>query len=248
MPTVFPIQLSFVLDFIPPWAGPAAIFIGVEIILLGLAKQTFSQIFPFWNRLNPREEAAIVGGFGLGVLLSAGAVLRHFEILWLYATLLFCLGQIINGAGAVRLYKKLLYMAREREIAGSWRSKIKKALLRLFVIVLAGWMIILILGGTNIYRGQTSSLQFVWTFVVFMMAALGIAFKLDYATDVLNVRLRVGFILCVAGASIYNLNPFVLDLLALVLGSIAYSVGFWAAAVLLIRSEAIRNPDHARTA
>lgn len=242
------LQLSFVFDFVPRWLGPTAIFFGVELILLGVARQTFSRNFPFWSRLNQRESIAVTAGFGLGVLFCASAVLRHFDALWIYATLLFCLGQVISGAGAVRLYKKLLYLSREHEWPGQWQNKVKKMLIRLFVVILAGWFLFLVLSGTNLYGGFGESLRFVWTFLIFSTSALGIVFKIDYARGVLNRRLRGGFILCVAGASTFNVAPFLLDLMVLIAGTIAYSIGFWFAAVMLIRSEAIRDPEQARTA
>lgn len=242
------VQFGFFFDFIPRWLGPTAIFFGAELILLGVARQTFSRNFPFWSRLNPREAMALTGGFGLGVLLTASAVLRQFNTLWLYAMLLFCLGQVISGAAAVRLYKKLLYLSREHEWPGQWQTKVKKMLLRIFLVIIAGWLLFLVLTGTSLYGGFAESLQFIWTFLIFSTSALGIAFKLDYARGVLNYRLRIGFILCVAGASVFNIAPFLRDLLVLIAGTVAYSIGFWFAAVLLIRSEAIRDPEQARTA
>ena len=233
------LQATVFFDFVPDWAGPTAIFFGVEVLLLGAVQQALPRTFAFWTRLNAREELVVIGGFALGILFSASAVLRHFDGLWAYATLLFCLGQLISGAAAVRLYKKILYITRERRLHGSLGDKAKKALLRLSVLLIAGWMLFIYISGTDIYGGE--SLQFIWTFVIFSMATLGITFKLSYADAHLNRLLKVGFVLCVGGASIFNIQPALLDIASIILGSVAYMVGFWIAAILLVKSETIRN-------
>jgi len=238
-PVALLLQLSVVFDFVPRWAGPTAIFFGVELLLLGAVRQALPRTFAFWTRLNSREEVVVTGGFALGILFSASAVLRHFDGLWAYATLLFCLGQLISGAAAVRLYKKLIYISREHSFPGNLHDKVKKILLWLSVILIAGWLLFLYLSGTEIYGGE--GLQFIWTFVVFSMAVLGITFKLRYADAQLNKYLKAGFVLCIGGASIFNIRPGILDIFSIILGSIAYMIGFWIAAVLLIKSEAIRQ-------
>lgn len=234
-----PLQLSVIFDFIPKWAGPTAIFLGVELLLLGAVQQALPRTFAFWTRLNSREELVVTGGFALGMLFCASAVLRRFESLWAYATLLFCLGQLISGGAAVRLYKKLIYISRERRFPGNIHNKVKKVLLRFGVLLIAGWLVFLYLSGTEIYGGK--SLQFIWTFVVFSMAILGITFKLKYADAQLNKSLKTGFVLCIGGASIFNIQPALLDIFSTLLGSIIYMIGFGIAAVLLIRSESIRQ-------
>ena len=236
-----PLVLSFVFDFVPHWAGPTAIFFGVKLILLGAIQPVLPRSFPFWTRLNAREEIVVTGGFALGILLSASAVLRHFDALWIYATLLFCLGQLISGAATIRFYKKLIYVSRKRQLPSTPHSTVKKMLLWASVILVAGWLLFLHLSGTEVYGSKGKNLQFIWTFVVFSMAVLGIKFRLSYASGQLNKHLKMGFILCVGGASIFNFQAVLLDLAALVAGSVAYMIGFWTAAIFLIRAETSRN-------
>lgn len=233
------LQLSFIFDFVPEWAGPTAIFFGIELLLLGAVQQALPRTFVFWTRLNSREELVVTGGFAIGLLFTTSAVLRYFNALWAYATLLFCLGQLISGAATVRLFKKIIYISREQQLPGNLHDKVKRMLFRVSVILIAGWLVFLYLSETRVYGNK--SLQFIWTFVIFSMAVLGITFKLNYADAQFNRYLKTGFILCIGGASIFNIQPVLLDIVSMILGSVVYMIGFWIAAIFLIRAEAIRQ-------
>jgi hypothetical protein len=52
--------------------------------------------------------------------------------------------------------------------------------------------------------------------------------------------MKFGFILCVGGAEIFNMAV-VLDYISFISGAIAYSLGFWLAFILLVKSERHRR-------
>lgn len=241
---IIPLFLGILFDAVPAWAGPTAIFFGIEILIVKAVDQGLSETIAPRGNLTTRERRVIVGGFALGILFLASAVLRAFDAIWLYATLLAGIGQLISGAAAIRFYKKVIYSTREHRIPGSLRSKVKRLLTWIFVMTLIGWFVFIILTRTNFVSGISESVQFTWTVYIFTTSVLGLLFKLRHAGDVLDTKLKTGLILCVAGASIHNIAPLAASLLSYLVGSIAYTIGFWMGALALLRAETNDDRPH----
>lgn len=236
-----PLQLpSLIFDFVPPWLGPSLIFLGVEVILVGAIQKSLPETSTLWTRLSKQESLMVTGSFALGILFSASAVLQQFSLVGTYAAMLFGLGRLIEGAAAVRFFKRVLLVARGQGHQGGMERWAKRLLVVFFAFVIAGWLVVRILTRGPIYGTVEKSIRLVWTGLTLFVAVYGIAPKLRFAEDVLNNRLKMGFVFCVGGASIYNFGT-VMDVGVFLIGLLAYSVGFWVAVLALVRSESHRE-------
>lgn len=240
MAGLFLLQASALFDFVPDWLGPAIVFFGVQLILLGAMQKSLSEAFPFWSQLNGRESTVVITGLALGFLFVASSVLQRYNAVRFYAILLFCLGRIIEGAASVRFYKKILHLIRYEEFQGDTRQRLKRYLVLFFVLIVSGWAVIRILEDGPFYGSTIDSIKLVWTLLTLFIATFGISYKLRFADDVFNRGMKFGFILCVGGAEIFNMTV-LLDYLSFVSGTIAYSLGFWSAFILLVKSERHRR-------
>lgn len=236
-----PLQLSsLIFDFVPPWLGPSVVFLGVEVILVGAIQKALPETSALWTRLSGRESLLVTGSFSLGILLSASAILQQYSLVGVYAAMLFGLGRLIEGAAAVRFYKQILLIAQRRGNRRGFGDRAKRLLVIFFAFVVAGWLVVRIVTRGPIYGTVEKSIRLVWTGLTLFIAVYGIAPKLRFAEDILNNRLKIGFVLCVGGASIYNFGT-VMEISVFLGGLFAYSVGFWVAVLALVRSETHRE-------
>lgn len=98
----------------------------------------------------------------------------------------------------------------------------------LFVVLVGGYVVVKILTTGPFVGTRLREIAFVWTLATFALSYLGLSKRLHPLSGTVPRQLLVGYMLCIAGASIYDLT-FVLDVTAMLVGSVAYSAGFWIA-------------------
>lgn len=230
--TLLPIQVGIWFDYIPRWLGPAAVFLGTELILGAALTTVFpvlrTEVFPSWFRF------LIVGAFVLGALFAVIGVLRLYGYLWAYVAVLVALGSALQAASQVTFFVRGYILLTEGRWTGSLREKLPKVLASLFVTLAAVTIAIRILvDGPFVYDWATE-LLITWTVMMFLSAVIGAAWQLRYLKHSYRQPLFVGMVLLFAGTEVYNLTLFQ-DIAIQMLGGIAGAIGFWLAAFIAIR-------------
>jgi len=225
-----PAQVDLLVDF-SNLIGPILVFFGVELMLVGTFEKVLSGS-DFRPDMGTRQRFVGIGGMTVGLLFATSGALRMLGALELYVVFLFCLGRIVEGAGIVRFYKRVIDFLRGKGGTGGIRGKVKHGLFLLFIFVLAAWLCFRVLTKGPIVGSTVETLRLIWTGFVVITAGAGIARKLGYSDENLNRGLKTGMILAVVGAEVYNLRVQV-ELAAYIAGSLAYSVGFWLAVYYL---------------
>lgn len=229
-------QVDVAVDYSSDLLGPALIFIGLELMLGGTFKKVLSES-GLGSELTRRERLVAVGGLTVGLLFAASGALRMFGMLELYVIFLFCLGRVIEGAGAVRFYRRIIDYARGEGSPSGLKKRVLYGLFLLFVTFLAVWLAFRVLTGGPIVGSTVQNLRLIWTAFVIVTVGVGIARKLSYGDADLNRPLKAGMILAVVGAEVFNFGSLSLELTTYFVGSAAFSIGFWIAVYYLFRDE-----------
>jgi len=228
---------DLVLESVPKWVAPILVILGIEIII---GRQIFLAIIDLQAdkkiQINGREQRVIIGGITLGVLFSALAVIQKYQVSNEYAILLLFCGRMIEGASAVRFYKKLVVFLRGRKHSGNMISKAKHKLTLVFISSITIFISMYLLINGPVFNSLGYSIQFLWTITVLSITTLGLRWKLRPIWGIVDRKLLIGILSFVGGAEIFN-HPLLGEIVAVLAGSIGYTLGFWFAAALLIRDQ-----------
>lgn len=244
-PVTQPLQLGVLLDSVPRWIAPLLILLGIEFVLISHIRQSVNIIAvddPQEKNFNDkiaiptRDYNWIIGGMTFGILMSGIAVIQVFQISNLYAILLLFCGRMIEGVAAIRFYKKVLYLIRERRWGGDIRTKVRHKLTVLFIVVVGLYLMGYALIYGPFFRSLGYTIQFIWTVTALLVTSLGLRWKLRHVRDQFDREIILGVILFVTGAELFNFTFFG-ELAATLVGSLGYTVGFWFAAAFLIRDQ-----------
>lgn len=233
--TVVTLFLSWFFNYVPDWFGAALLFFGVELVLVGAVKGSLSERLDFWDDLNYWGRFGVIGGFAVGTLLCWSAVLRELGLIWGYTVLLFALGKVAEGAAAVRFYRKIESLLRRGEWPGG--SKLLYRLAVVFIVVLGIYAVVEIRRSGPFFNSTWYEIKAVWTLVIWALASLGIWWKVRDLQGTVPKEIMTGFVLCVGGAEVFNYQSLSGDVVALLAGSVAFSIGFWLAVALWMQSE-----------
>lgn len=227
-------QADVALDYSSDLLGPVLIFFGLELMLAGTFHKVLSES-GLSSELTQRERLVAVGGLTVGLLFAASGALRMFGILEVYVIFLFCLGRVIEGAGAVRFYRRVIDYVRGKGSPSGLKKRVSHGLFLLFVTFLAVWLAFRVLTDGPIVGSTVQSLRLIWTAFVVVTVGVGIARKLSYGDPELNLPLKAGMILAVVGAEVFNFGSLSLELTTYIVGSAAFSLGFWVAVYYIFR-------------
>jgi hypothetical protein len=236
MTTGVPLVASLVARYVPGWLGPAFLFVGLELVIVGASRSGLST----WVRkqtleMSDRERRVLYGGFGLGTFLCAVGGLRHFGLLQPYVVGLYVLGRAVEGIGAVHFYKRLLSW---KSTPTNYTTLTTGALYHVggfFVVLLGGWVLTLVAAPALAPERTGVNLLLLWTLVTAAVTALGLYWKFSVAAVRYPRGIVIGTILYITGAEIYNFSALTTDLFAVVLGGAGYAAGFWLAVYYWLR-------------
>ena len=188
-----------------------------------------------------RERLMIVGAFSVGYLLLMTAFVKQYASVGILSLYLVFLAQTMQGAASLRFFHKILdVLSGHSSSSGSLLSglipKIKYRLLGLFVTLIVLSLAVHVLVNGAIFRDVGYDLALLYTGFSFVTAALGVLYRLRDAPESLDGTVKLGIMLCLAGAAIYDYQTLIGDFLAFGIARLGYTVGFWIAAVALINS------------
>lgn len=216
---------------VPPNLPVVAMILGLEIMFFGIVSLSIEDI-PLVDAMPSREQRVVTASLALGFFFAALSLLQSdFD---LYALYLFLLFRTIEGAAAVRFYQKVAHVILTQSLPASSRFKKKaKHLLLVFAVVAGGFGVALnIIANASDRTFPWYQLAGVYTVVSFLLAVLGVRWRLQPITDDINTLLIAGLAMCIGGAEIFNFGSIFTEIAIISAGSVTYQIGFWAAVLL----------------
>jgi hypothetical protein len=244
--TVAPLQLSWLVDYVPPWLGPALLAVGLILMFASMA----------WSIVVAGDSRSVTSG-GLAVAsvtIGAGLLLvpLYFEYTYIAAAGLLLAGRWLEGVAATRLLTKVTRFVTGTS-SGSIVATIKRRLRRLAIvfaiILIAGWAAIWVLLFGSVAVSRTYDLTLIWTLAVGVLSLLGLGFKFvsvdsrAYKVAPRFIPMVFAVLLAVTGAQLYNFELFerviatggvefsisALDPILLITGNVVYLGGlYWS--------------------
>lgn len=226
------LQISYFIEY-PPLIGIILVSVGVLLFFIGgfLSEES-----------NVSGVLGGVGGLGFAIGTTIGTIQLYQSETFLLAILTSIPGQFISGLSAVRLYQKLSYAAQNKTLSlpgVGFLARIKLKLGILFAI-----LFIFTIGSSLIIAGviEIPLANFavsIYAIITILYTFLGLGVKLYGINDKLRTSFSAGLILIVAGSQVVNLSTIPLDIFLTLVGGVAYSLGFWIAALRFINEDPI---------
>lgn len=236
------LQANVFLPTIPPGLDVGLTFTGILLVLYGHIENTFSILFERLDREFPafpyRREAKVL--YTVGFMCLTVGVLLKYQLVTAYMALLYGFGRMIEGVAAVRFWRKIHLFLTEGRLAGNTSRSLMYKLAAFFVVLLGGSLMVELL----LRDGATAVLEYqfalVWTAMTLLLSLIGLSRRVlpltEVDDEVVSSKLFYGYILAVAGASIFDAS-LVTQLAIQATGTVAYTVGFWLAVFLWVRGK-----------
>ncbi|MFB6196270.1 MAG: hypothetical protein ABEI80_08855 [Haloplanus sp.] len=201
--------------------------VGLQLLILGGLWKVYRQHPGFGGSKTGRLSLLALGG---GYLFSALSVIRTDY--GAYAAFLFLLFRGLEGAAAVRFYRKVTFVLRNRRTpSGSNVSSFvtRRLLVFFFGVVGVGLLVSALAPGAVERAGfSVANPRGLYTAVTFSFAMLGVYWRLAPVRDDYNWLVLIGFGFSVAGAELFNYAALATEVALSFAGGVAYAVGFWA--------------------
>lgn len=207
---------------------PILLFVvGLQLLIFGGLRKVYRSN-PGFARL-PKTGRVGMAVLGTGYLFAALSVIQaNYSA---YAAFLFVLVRGLEGAAAVRFYRKVVFVVRNRQAPGgaSAGSFVTHRLLVFFFTVVGLGLLVSALTPTTVERAGFSiaNPRGVYTASTFALAVLGVYWRLAPVKDDYNWLILTGFSLSVAGAELFNYAALGTEVALSFVGGAAYSAGFW---------------------
>lgn len=179
--------------------------------------------------------ASARGRFGL-LLVGSGYLFAALSVIQTdfssYAAFLFVLFRGLEGAATVRFYRKVTFVLHNRRFPGGTGATTfvtHRLLVFFFTIIGVGLLVATVAPGAADRAGVTVvNPRAVYTVTTFSLAILGVYWRLSPVQSDYNWLVVAGFSLSVAGAELFNYAALGTELAVIVVGGLAYTVGFWS--------------------
>jgi hypothetical protein len=201
------LQLSWFVDYVPAWLGPALIAVGLLSVLF-----TFG-VFVTAGR---DSQSVTLGGLVVlsgivgGGLLIVPLYVRHTSVV---AAGMLLAGRWLEGVAATRVLTKAIRFfsgTGSGGLASALRRRLRRGAIVFGLLLVAGWAAIWVLVFGPVALSRTYELTLIWTVLVGVLSFLGLGFKFTsvdsrvYSAVPTFVPMVLGLILAVTGAQLYN--------------------------------------------
>ncbi|WP_147435205.1 hypothetical protein [Haloarcula sp. Atlit-120R] len=241
-------QLPYEIPVVPQLLPSIAIFFGFELLLLWYFNQFLNSTAAGKSGgIQSNERTVIVGTMTIGYLFLMTAIIRQYSSISALSLYLFFLAQTIEGAASLRLYKKVVDIITRRHSSNIRSSsiqsiysriypRIKYSFLILFIISVTISFIVFVITRGPVVHGTAYDIALAYTVGSFLIAALGVTYRVRGTPQVFNKTSKLGVVLCLAGANIYDYQTITGEIVAFSVGAVGYTIGFWLAALFLLKS------------
>lgn len=219
-----PQPLPFV-DEIPQWLGSTLLLVGMMILVMWALKRVLPTVSPLENE-GSQVLLLLLAVVGVGAT-TAGALVRvgQFEPFVLF---LVAAGRFVEGGAAVRGLRKMYFIVTNLSLpggTGSLRKRLQYIGIRAGIGFATLGLYLMVLVMTQSTSNLLYGIALTWTLSAFMLAVLGLSWKLESAEEQLAPSLILGLLAAFSGAQIFNYTNLLWDIYAIVIGSIAFLFG-----------------------
>lgn len=228
------LQLRYIFDSVPRTLPVWLLVLGLEALIFGFLIRA-GERSELFRPLSARSKLVTSIGLTFGYLfVSLSVISAHYD---LYAAYLFVLFRTVEGAAAVRFYRKVVHVLRHRSTdLSSGTGRAYKYVSTFFVsIVGTGIFIQILLNGPYIHT-VLWDLALVYTGVSLAIAVIGAWWRLRDVRDGINSGISLGVLLVVGGAEIFNYTLLAQEIVVTLFGSLSYSIGFWGAVLIRVKT------------
>lgn len=242
--------IEWVIDYEPPWLGPAVILIGLGLFITGYARKYSTWPLRLW------VFSMFGGGFGI-----LPWVMSYPTI---FASCLTFLGSWFGGVATMRAFLKIVHYGRKaREGIRAWRhgepSKTgkrdvvetlsRKVALRisfqavtLLCILLSVWVVMLLAtyGEVTLVTIGTNVIL-LWTLLTLITSLSGILWRFWSVRQSIPGFILFGLALIIAGAEIYNVQLIQTEIALFFISKGVYVTGYVGAAALWMAKRSRRD-------
>ena len=227
---MIPFQASLFFDLFPDGAAVVLVTAGVVVVVATIVSE---------GGESRRLRWIAAGGVALGGTLFMYGVTRMDVTPMMIGVVL--IAGYIEGLSSFRIYQKLLYSVRSQSLPGSAASvpslstRAVAGAVGLYALVAGLWIALFLLVWGPIDAGLGTTIQFYWTGATVVLSSLGLWLKLGgESTEGMASGVKIGAVLIIVGAEVYNFQTFRLNLLLYVATSLAYTVGYFVAVSRLV--------------
>lgn len=218
-----PEPLPFV-DTAPTWLGPSLMLFGVAaLVLWGVAR-----ILPRIPLIkHKKQQLVLLFLIVLGTTFTTAGALGVSRTLSTAALGLFAAGRFIEGGAAVRGFRKIIYLLRNQSLPSD-RKKLTQKVRYIAIRVSIGLITTIFLYGIFLLNARSPPLfilTLVWTFGTFMLAVIGLSWKLGSAEEELPAPVITGLLATFSGATVYDYVTLAGDVTHILVGAVAFLIG-----------------------
>lgn len=221
------LQTGWLYDTKPGGLPIWLLIVGLQLLILGGLRKVAKQ-HPVLGSGSANGRLGLVV-LGMGYLFAALSVIQTNY--GAYAAFLFVLFRGLEGAAAVRFYRKVLFVVRQRRMPSGTGAAgfVTHRLLVFFLSVVSLGLLVSALAPATVERAgfSVANPRGVYTVTTFSMAMLGVYWRFTPVQSDFNWLVILGFGLSVAGAELFNYAALGTEVVMTVVGSVAYSAGFW---------------------
>ncbi|WP_324761227.1 hypothetical protein [Haloarcula montana] len=257
------IQIEWIIDYVPGWIGPSSIFLGLFVTSLGLAKLSIRHLVA--EGISGKDYI-LWGTIGLLYVWAVTNLLKlptfFIRYPFVYTAVFIFAAKMIEGAGAIALYQKIVYanenwtlsggssstdrsnnlgiIERIKNITDDWgfpgntslKQKAARRLILLLIGIIGSYAAIGTLIFTSLSLPLSRLLIVTWTLATFLVSLLGLTWKVSKINANINSVLLYGTILILAGAEVTNLANLVAEITVFAAGGVGYTIGYLLTMIL----------------
>lgn len=224
------LQVNPVAEPIPEDLPIWLITMGIEAMFLGVVIHAVKQQ-GLYSQYTIRERIVGVVGLGMGYFFIALSFISgNFG---LYATYLYLLFRVVEGAAALTIFLRIFSYFRSGSYSTDLSSKARHILLVFFIITTGVSLLLKVLIDGPFIGSIWYSLSLVYTVLIAVLTFVSVRWRLRKVQANTNIVVTSGIALGVAGGQIYSYG-LETEIAILLVGSMLYTIGFWSAVGIVL--------------
>jgi len=219
---IFSLQISWVIDFVPPWLAVSLVLGGIGLVVLSR--------FLFEDTDTPTEHIGLIIAV-IGVFVYFYGGYKKFPDVTMGIILFFA--AYVEGLSAVRFWQKVTSLVKTRDVGvvrtGTLSRRIVSILLTIMMVILIFWVLVALIIWGPIELQAEYTVRLFWTLVTVVASILGLSAKYWSMTEDLGSLELLGVITIIVGAEIYNMATFSSEVSIYVITMVLYNLGYGVA-------------------
>jgi len=216
---ISPAQLSWVINYVPPW-------LSVILVLFGIGIVPVSRFIREEIQTPIERMGIIIAAIGACVYFYGGFT----KLPAVTMGLILMFASYIEGLSGVRFWQKVVSVIEHRRLGVAHTGGLKRRLIALLLTLFTAGLIVWILVGLVVWGPieleAEYTIRLMWTLITVTASLLGLTAKYWTMTEDFPAIELFGVMSIIVGAEIYNMTGFTADLTVYLLTLVAYNCGY----------------------